>query len=254
MTALTPEYVVSGLVARGVPAHIAQGVTARWTTESGLDPGINEINPTVKGSRGGFGFAQWTGPRRVALEQFAAARGVPASDPEAQLDFFMVENAGPEKEAWGRVLAAKDATEAAKTFTLAWERPGVVNMGHTLKALSGISQQSGAAGGETGEKADPASLRLAFAYRNGMMSPEDQAIYERGVSEGRFKAPPAAPRVAPAAPARPDPLEMYQRVAQRQSTPTPQVSLQAGMVKAPRPEPEPFFGKQSPPGFGGLRI
>lgn len=251
MTKLTPEYVVGALTARGVPVHVAQGVAARWMTESGLDSAVNEIAPTVKGSRGGFGFAQWTGPRRVALEELAAARGVPASDPETQFDFFMIENAGPEKAAWGKVLAAKDATEAAKIFTLAWERPGVVNMDHTLKALSNISQQSGATGGETGGKADPSSLRLAFAYRNGMMSPEDQVVYERGVQEGRFKAPPAAAAVAPA---RPDPLEMYQRVAQRQSAPAPQVSLKAGMVQAQRPETEPFFSKQSPPGFGGLRI
>ena len=64
MAGLDPQYVISGLVARGVPLHVAQGVTARLNGESRLDPGINEVSPTVAGSRGGFGLAQWTGPRR----------------------------------------------------------------------------------------------------------------------------------------------------------------------------------------------
>ncbi len=39
--------------------------------ESGLDPGINEANPIVPGSRGGYGLYQLTGPRRKAYEAFA---------------------------------------------------------------------------------------------------------------------------------------------------------------------------------------
>lgn len=31
---------------------------------AGLQPNINEKNPTVKGSKGGYGWGQWTGSRR----------------------------------------------------------------------------------------------------------------------------------------------------------------------------------------------
>lgn len=64
--------------------------------ESGLNPGINERNPLVPGSRGGFGLYQLTGPRRRAYEQFANQRGVAPFDIDAQLDFMMTELQGPE--------------------------------------------------------------------------------------------------------------------------------------------------------------
>jgi len=263
MTQLTPEYVVGALTARGVPPHVAQGVTARWMTESNLDAGINEISPTVKGSRGGFGLAQWTGPRRVALEEFAAARGVPPSDPEAQFDFFMAENAGPEKAAWDKVMATKDATEAAKTFTLAWERPGIVNMGHTLKALSGISAQSDYAGGATGGAYRPPGdapardpRRLAWAYRTGKMTPEDAALYEKGLADGKIEKP-QAKEAAPVK--QPDPLEAYAMTAMgRQRAP---VQINAPQLLAPRQpgqqEQAPLFNRwqmyqdQQWPGLAG---
>lgn len=68
MVALSPDYIVSELVERGLPQHIATGFALNFQDESGLNPGINEANPIVEGSRGGFGLAQWTGPRRRALE------------------------------------------------------------------------------------------------------------------------------------------------------------------------------------------
>ena len=147
MAKLTPEYVISGLVRRGVPLVVAQGVTARMNGESGLDPGINEINPTVAGSRGGFGLAQWTGPRRRQFEAFAADRGAQLDDPEVQLDFLMWENANTEKDAWSKVMGAKDATEAAQLFTTHWERPGKPNMDATLATAQ---QYAGLTPGQNG--------------------------------------------------------------------------------------------------------
>ncbi len=132
MASLDPQYIISGLVARGAPLHVAQGVTARLNGESRLDPGINEISPTVAGSRGGFGLAQWTGPRRKQLEAFAAERGVPVSDPDMQLDFLMWENANTEKSAWDKVMSARDAEHAAELFTTEWERPGIPHLDATL--------------------------------------------------------------------------------------------------------------------------
>lgn len=106
---------------RGVPLHVAQGVAWNFQDESGLNSGINEVNP--RAGRGGFGFAQWTGPRRVNLENYAASRGRPASDPDTQFDFFMQENAGPEASAWARVMNTSTPQEAAAAFVDHWERP-----------------------------------------------------------------------------------------------------------------------------------
>jgi hypothetical protein len=85
----SPDQIFSGLVDRGLPPHVAAGIVENLKDESGLDPGINEVEPLVPGSRGGFGLAQWTGPRRVALENYAAQRGANIADPQLQLDFLM---------------------------------------------------------------------------------------------------------------------------------------------------------------------
>ena len=64
----------------GISKESASGIVSNLDAESGIR-GINEKNPTVPGSRGGFGWAQWTGPRRVEFEQYATAHGMdPASD------------------------------------------------------------------------------------------------------------------------------------------------------------------------------
>src|SRR4051812_293038 len=42
---------------------------------------LQEISPTVKGSKGGYGWAQWTGPRRRAFEAWCKKHGKdPAAD------------------------------------------------------------------------------------------------------------------------------------------------------------------------------
>ena len=113
----------AGLVARGMPEHVADGFVMNFQDESGLNPGINEAAPIVPGSRGGFGLAQWTGPRRKALESFAAERGVSAADPDIQLDFLMTELQGPESGAANSILSATDSGQAAAAIVNKFLRP-----------------------------------------------------------------------------------------------------------------------------------
>ena len=121
MAKLTSDQVVAGLVRRGVPLHVAQGVAMNFRDESGFETGIQERNP--RAGRGGYGLAQWTGPRRVGLENYAAQRGASTADPDVQLDYFMAENAGPERAAWSQVMQAPTAQQAASQFVTHWERP-----------------------------------------------------------------------------------------------------------------------------------
>lgn len=126
------QEILAGLVARGMPLHIAQGVVANMKAESNLQPGINEIAPLVPGSRGGFGLNQWTGPRRVAYEQFAANRGAPLDDLQTQLDFTMYELQGPERAAYEALQGAQDPLEAARIYSERFLRPGIPNMDKRL--------------------------------------------------------------------------------------------------------------------------
>ena len=64
----------------GITPDAASGIVSNLNAESGLQ-GINERTPRVPGSRGGFGWAQWTGQRRLDFEAYAKTHGLdPASD------------------------------------------------------------------------------------------------------------------------------------------------------------------------------
>ena len=166
---LTRDQVVAGLVARGVPEHVAQGVAMNFQHESGFDTGIQEIAPTS--GRGGFGLAQWTGPRRIALEDFAKSQGKRIDDPDVQYDFFMRENAGPEKGAWQTVMNAPDAQTAAINFVKNWERPATVNLNRRIAEYQGDSPSEG--GGRFGGTGlgDPATAAPASTYSHPLDAP-----------------------------------------------------------------------------------
>ena len=170
---LTRDQVVAGLVARGVPEHVAQGVAMNFQHESGFDTGIQEIAPTS--GRGGFGLAQWTGPRRIALEDFAKSQGKRIDDPDVQYDFFMRENAGPEKGAWQTVMNAPDAQTAAINFVKNWERPATANLNRRIAEYQGDSPSEG--GGRFGGTGlgDPATAAPAPTYSHPLEAPATAA-------------------------------------------------------------------------------
>lgn len=153
------QQILMGLMARGVPEHVARGMVANMIVESRLNPGINEISPVVPGSRGGYGLNQWTGPRRVALEDYAARMGKPVSDLNTQLDFTLWELQNTEQSAWDAIRQAPDAETAARLYSERFLRPGVPNMDARLNALGSI----GPAGG-------PVPQQNAFA----MQAPQPQ--------------------------------------------------------------------------------
>lgn len=71
----------------------AAGIVGNLGAESGL-LAIAERRPLVAGSRGGFGWAQWTGPRRVSFEHFARDRGFDMKSYEANYGYLTAELAG----------------------------------------------------------------------------------------------------------------------------------------------------------------
>ena len=133
------QEILQGLVQRGYPMHIAQGIVANLIAESGLNPGINEAAPVVPGSRGGYGLAQWTGPRRRQFEAFAADRGVSPDDTNAQLDFLDWELRNTERGAWNDLQGASDPIEAARIFSDSFLRPGVPHMDRRLGEAARIA-------------------------------------------------------------------------------------------------------------------
>lgn len=98
--------VYNGLIARGLDPLHAAVIAGNIQQESGFRS--NAIN----GKEGALGFLQWEGPRRVALENYAAQRGTSPTDPNTQLDFIVHEFGGSESGAAKAFLAANNLTDA----------------------------------------------------------------------------------------------------------------------------------------------
>ncbi|MEP7452407.1 phage tail tip lysozyme [Phyllobacterium sp. SB3] len=120
---VAPEVLKAKFIERGLPEHVADGLVMNYADESRLNPGINEAHPIVPNSRGGYGLAQWTGPRRKAYEAYAAERGKPLDDVDTQVDFTLAEFQGSERSAAEKILATKDAGSAGAAITKYYLRP-----------------------------------------------------------------------------------------------------------------------------------
>lgn len=86
---------------------------------------LQEMKPTVEGSRGGYGWCQWTGPRRRAFEKWCANAGVTPESDEGNYGFLLYELRTTEKAAVGAVKNAATLDDKVKAFEMNFERAGV---------------------------------------------------------------------------------------------------------------------------------
>ena len=129
-----PEEAIAYLIENGMPEHVAKGFAGNFAVESGFDAGINEIDPLVEGSRGGFGLYQTTGPRRVGMENYLAERELPLNDPYGQLDFLLHELDTTETRARDAILGAEDVDQAARLVSEKFLRPGIPHLDRRINA------------------------------------------------------------------------------------------------------------------------
>lgn len=94
---------------------------------------LQEIKPTVAGSRGGYGWFQWTGPRRRAFEAYCKDEGLDPASPTANVSFLAHELETSERATVARVGSAVGLEAKTKAFEMSFERPGVP---HTAKRLA----------------------------------------------------------------------------------------------------------------------
>ena len=97
--------------------------------ESGGLTIFQEMKPTVRGSRGGFGWFQWTGPRRVAFERYCRLNGWDIRSDRANYGFLAKELIGPERKAVSRTKRAVGLKAKVVAFEKAFERSGIKNYG-----------------------------------------------------------------------------------------------------------------------------
>lgn len=103
----------------------AAAVFGNFGHESAGFTKLQEISPTVPGSRGGYGWPQWTGPRRRAYEAYCLRNGKDPAAPASNYAYVFVELSGPEKRALDALVAARTLTDKVKAFELAYERAGI---------------------------------------------------------------------------------------------------------------------------------
>jgi hypothetical protein len=121
------------------PMHAA-AIVGNLAHESNGFRTLQEVKPTVAGSRGGYGWAQWTGPRRREFEEYCrGAKLSPASD-EANMGFLIHELRWGYNTALVRLRRTTELREAVIAFEMAYERAGVKHYDSRLtwarKALS----------------------------------------------------------------------------------------------------------------------
>ena len=115
----------------GLSPEAAAGVMGNVLHETGQFKHYQEISPTVPGSRGGAGWLQWTGPRRVNFENWASSSGVDTRSDSANYNYIVHEMRGNDGNHWtpGYSLSGlrgiTDPGEAARYFSDGYERPGV---------------------------------------------------------------------------------------------------------------------------------
>lgn len=86
---------------------------------------MQEQKPTVAGSRGGYGWAQWTGPRRKLFEAYCARNNLDPKSDRANYGFLFVELSGSERSAIPAVKKAKTLRAKVEAFEKNFERAGV---------------------------------------------------------------------------------------------------------------------------------
>jgi hypothetical protein len=131
----------------GFKTHMAAGMLGSTFGESSHD--YTAFNPADPNG-GSYGFAQWNGPRKKALDNFAAKNGYSDwTSPEAQVKFMIHELKTTEKKTLQAMLKANTAEEAAAIWTNLYERPAK-NEDSMRKRIAQATRFNSALGGGEG--------------------------------------------------------------------------------------------------------
>jgi hypothetical protein len=91
---------------------------------------LQEIKPLIPGSRGGYGWAQWTADRRRSFERYCATVGLKPESDEANYGFLVYELRGTESGAIPAVKKATTLRGKVVGFELGFERASIHHKGY----------------------------------------------------------------------------------------------------------------------------
>lgn len=123
----------------GLTIEQAAGIVGNPGYESGGFKELQELSPLVEGSRGGYGWSQWTGPRRRAFESWCAGQRLdPASD-RANYGYILVELKGDYAYCVNAVRREPTIERCVFVFGRLYEAPA----GTTATHLPGYEERLG---------------------------------------------------------------------------------------------------------------
>ena len=128
----------------GLTPEQAAGAVGNLGEESGGFKQLQEVNPTVRGSRGGYGWAQWTGSRRRDFEKYVAENHLDPTSDAANYGFMRHElDTNPDyMRTIPAMRGAKSVDEAVHTWMKLYEQPGKpaenIRRNYAHRALAGL--------------------------------------------------------------------------------------------------------------------
>ena len=147
----------------GISRVAAAAFAGNLHIETGGFNHMQELAPVVPGSRGGYGWSQWTGPRRRQFEAWVAERGLDINSDEANYGFLVHELT---KTGEGKVLKqlqnVTDPKEAALIVSRVFLRPGIP---HESKRVAATMRYYNGTGGEGEIELSPEFAELEASDR-----------------------------------------------------------------------------------------
>lgn len=153
----------------------ACGVWGNIGGETGGFSALQEKNPLVKGSRGGYGWLQWTGPRRKKYEVWARNKGLDTSLDETNYQYLVYETSTDESHSLVQLRQTTTVEAATETFMKQNLRPGVPNLSGRIdwakKAFTAVQTQSvsNAKTGTVGAVVAVGGASALVAHTNGLV-------------------------------------------------------------------------------------
>jgi hypothetical protein len=216
----------------GLSKEQAAGIVGNLGAESGLQA-INEKNPLIPGSRGGFGWAQWTGPRRRAFENWAKVKGLDPKSDEANYGFLAHELRTSERGSLAAVRRQTTAQGAMRAFEQSYERAGIKNYAgrakFTERALNAFNANPNA-----GSSAADAAPNVGTSVADSFKKTPGSDSWLNGLSgyKDGYTSPLGIPGRAYRMPGSENPLTQSVPGNIIQNVPPPAASSPEGMVNA----------------------
>lgn len=172
----------------GLTVDQAAAIVGNLGHESGGFKHFQEIAPIVKGSRGGWGWAQWTGPRRDAFDEWVAARGLDPRSDEANYSFLKHELQTSHRSAIASVTAAPTLEEAVRRFEKKFEGAAEKYKGYpSRERYARVAREAylGRDLGEAGTETQLAVGELSFGTKGPQVLALQEALFRLDYPVGK---------------------------------------------------------------------